>query len=84
MSDEELDLPWEKPASVYGDDGPAKEVTFEIRGHRMRVAPCSALAPNTLRTRFHVECLSCDVLVHHATTGASRRVKDHLRETGDL
>lgn len=77
-----FNLPWEKPAgpnSHYSDDGPCISVTFKISDVRMRVGPTNLLAPSTLRTRFKVECLTCDEVVHRGTTGATVRVESHLK-----
>ncbi|KKM69511.1 hypothetical protein LCGC14_1450130 [marine sediment metagenome] len=75
-------LPWKKAESIYGDDGPhtKKPVEFELAGATMRVSATDAIAPSTLRTRYRVECLTCDELIHEATTSATIRCEQHLKD----
>jgi len=75
-------FPWKQPDhSIYGSDGPLDgPVEFEIGGVKMRVEVTDALAPNTLRDRFKVSCLTCDKVIHRATTGASTRCEQHLED----
>lgn len=73
-------LPWPKAKSHYGDDGPFLErVEFDIKGVRMRVSLTRETGPHTLRSRYRVECVSCNELLHKATTSASARCRDHLK-----
>lgn len=75
-------LPWEEPDSHYGDDGPhyAKEIEFVIAGARMRVSATDMIAPSTMRTRYKVECLTCEAVLHRGTTGATDRCTSHLKD----
>lgn len=81
----EIQFPWPEPTSLYDDDGPhtPDPVKFEAQGHRFLVQACPLhmMAPDTMRTRYRVECLSCGVLLHEATTGASIRVEQHLEKS---
>jgi hypothetical protein len=73
-------LPWKQPISHYDSDGPRDEpVEFTIEGITMRVDfGKGELAPTTLRDRYRVVCLTCDKVVHRATTGATVRCEQHF------
>ena len=76
-------FPWKKPIgkySHYADDGPNEPVDFEVNGVLLHVAPTSHMGINTMRRRFLVRCLTCQVTIHEATTGATPRCESHLRE----
>lgn len=75
-------FPWTCPESIYGSDGPIDKdlVEFEVEGIKLRVENANVLAPNTLRDRYRVTCLTCDELIHRATTGATTRCEQHLED----
>lgn len=70
--------PWPEPASVYDGAGPSSSIDFEQDGVRLRVAPTNEVGISTGRTRYRVECLTCDTIVHSATTGPGRLLDHHL------
>lgn len=75
-------FPWSRPSGkykVYQTDGPDKPVEFNYGNAHFRVSPANANSIHTGRGRFHVECLTCDVLLHYATAGPATRVNDHAR-----
>jgi hypothetical protein len=75
-------FPWTEPDSIYGSDGPLEEdsVEFTVNDVTMRVEDAHVLAPNTMRDRYRVTCVTCDKLIHRATTGSTTRCVDHLKE----
>lgn len=84
-----LELPWKPPEgvdSIYKSDGPPERMDFTLGGIRLRVVPTHLSGVHTGRRRYEVDCLTCGVVVHPATTGASGwcclHVFDH--ETGEL
>lgn len=74
------EFPWKQTFEVYDTDGPTETTAFELAGVRYVVTPTKDKGIHTGRTRFKVECLTCPVLIHEATTGPSVRVRDHHRE----
>lgn len=76
-------VPWPKPISHYDTDGPrdpdSPPVEFEVGGVKFRVASTSDLALSTMRTRFHVKCLTCNKTLHEATTGPTNQIEAHLK-----
>lgn len=52
---------------------------FSEGGHVFRVTATYELGCDTGRRRYRVECLSCSVVVHEATTGPIQNVDFHLR-----
>lgn len=73
-------IPWPKPDSIYEDDGPKEEIEFNYHGHRFRVTPTSETGIHTGRTRYHVKCLTCEELIHEATTGPRPMCEQHVKE----
>lgn len=83
MSDRAWLFPWPEPRrdTVYGaDDGPAEMLEFEFSGARFRVTPTDLVALTSGRVRFQVECVTCGVEVHPATTGTSILIEQHAEE----
>lgn len=52
----------------------------EPETHAFRVTPTNDEGIHTGRRRYKVECISCNKLLHEATTGALERIEQHLRE----
>lgn len=73
-----MNLPWKKSTSIYDDDGPAESVEFEVEGHRFKVKPTELVGCDTFRRRYWVECLTCNEVLHEATTSATILVKQHI------
>jgi hypothetical protein len=82
VNDQPWSLPWPKPLSHYDSDGPRDggPVAFQIAGVEFWVVGTNALAPTTLRTRYEVQCRTCDEVLHKATTGPTARIRGHLKE----
>ena len=78
MIRKELDLPWKRGKSIYSDNGPAKTVVFEVEGVQFQVSPTNKFGCDTHRRRYRVTCLTCDTIVHEATTGSTSRIEMHL------
>lgn len=53
---------------------------FAIDGHHFRVTATADLGCDTGRRRYRVECLSCQEVVHEATTGAHWNMGYHVRD----
>ena len=77
-------FPWDQPTSIFGNDGPDEDVEFEISGVSLKVETTDALAPSTFRDRYKVTCVTCNEILHEATTSATIRCEDHLREAHGL
>lgn len=45
-----------------------------------RVTPTLEVGFHTGRRRYKVECVTCEVMLHEATTGPSERIEQHMRE----
>lgn len=57
--------------------------SVEIRqrdGHEFKVTPTNAIGIHSGRRRHRVECVTCQAVVHEATTGPSQMIERHLRE----
>ena len=69
---------------VFEDDiaglSPGESRDFAIDGHHLRVTATRELGCDTGRRRYRVECLSCQEVVHEATTGAHCNMGYHVRE----
>lgn len=69
--------------SVYNDAMPDLEPgnTAEVirDGHTLHVTATRHDGVHTGRRRYSVECLSCRILVHPATTGPQQNIDYHLR-----
>lgn len=48
-------------------------------GHEFRVTATHLVGWNTGRRRYRVECVTCGIEVHEATTGPESLVNSHLR-----
>lgn len=46
--------------------------------HDIRITPTTLFGVDSGRRRYRVECHTCQVVVHEATTGPDIRVKEHL------
>jgi len=46
--------------------------------HRMSITPTELRGMNSGRIRYRVECWTCGVVVHEATTGPQHMVAGHL------
>lgn len=89
MTNKTVKVPWSKPKSIYHDDGPPMDkLEFTLHDVKFRVKRAGVRGIRTLRDRFQVDCLTCDMLVHEATTSATLNVKYHLFDAhsidGDL
>jgi hypothetical protein len=67
----------------YDDDVPelreGQSCDYAIEGHHLRVTATSALGCDSGRRRYRVECLTCDEVVHEATTGAHWNMRHHVK-----
>ncbi len=73
-------FPWPQPISIYDSDGPRnRTVEFSVGDVQLRIERTNVLAPDTLRDRFKCICVTCDEVLHEATTGSSIRFRDHLK-----
>lgn len=85
MSDEWI-YPWPKPISVYDSDGPREKplsyepLDFDLFGAKLRIHATRQSGIDSDRIRYQVACLTCDEVLHPATTGPSSRFDDHLQE----
>lgn len=85
MSDEWI-YPWPKPISVYDSDGPREKplsyepLDFELFGAKLRIQATRQSGIDSDRIRYQVACLTCDEVLHEATTGSSSRFNGHLEE----
>lgn len=59
---------------------PGDGVTYKVHHHDVRFALTKESGMHTGRSRFHVSCTTCNVLLHEATTGPIQQVERHLRE----
>ena len=53
---------------------------FMLDGHQLRVTATSEVGCDSGRRRYRVECLTCNEVVHEATTGPRERLAFHLRD----
>lgn len=80
-----LDLPWEEPKGKYGyliDDGPAEDMEFEVLGVKFEVKRTEHVAVHSGRTRYFVRCVTCDEILHEATTGPRPNIENHMEGHG--
>lgn len=75
-----MKFPWNPPSSVYNNDGPNEDMEFEIGDVALKVKITEAIAVNTWRHRYEVTCVTCDEILHEATTGASVYLRRHLKK----
>lgn len=75
-------LPWPQPEGTFDSDGPLGPgpCLFKINDVEFRVTMTEHVGLDTGRHRFRVECLTCNTLIHKATTSASIRVGEHMLE----
>lgn len=80
--------PWPRPTGPYASyrtDGPRSIMRVDVPdgggGYiTFMVCPTDAVGIHTYRTRYHVGCVSCNLVLHEATTGPTCRIEDHMRE----
>lgn len=72
-------LPWTKSESCYCNDGPSENVEFEALEIRMSVQIINSTGFATGRAHYRIGCITCDLLLHEATTSATIRCQKHLR-----
>jgi hypothetical protein len=77
-------FPWPKPADVYSNNGPPEALEFELNGAKLKITPTAERGFDTGRTRYRCECLTCEEVLHEATSGASYRFRDHLKDRHGL
>ena len=69
---------------IYTDDipdmRPGDERALTEDGHTFRITVTPQLGRNTGRRRYRVECVTCNAVVHEATTGPRWNVGFHVRE----
>jgi hypothetical protein len=69
--------------SIFEDDidglRPGESRDYAIDGHHQRVTATGQVGCDTGRRRYRVECLTCDEVVHEATTGAHENMRRHVR-----
>lgn len=75
--------PWKRPTpgpySHYETDGPTERVRFKPWGDvEIEVTPTAKTGLHSGRTRFHVLCVTCNEVIHEATTGPSSMTESHL------
>jgi hypothetical protein len=80
MTDKKHTYPWPEPQSVYDNSGPSAPTTFRMEGAWLQVTPTNKIGCDTGRTRYWVECLTCNEILHEATTGPKYYIEKHLSE----
>jgi len=83
MGYKKLDLPWKEPTgpcSYLIDDGPAEAIEFEVLGVKFEVKPTEHRGCDTGRVRYFVKCLTCNEVLHEATTGPRPNIEGHMEE----
>jgi len=76
-------IPWPKPATMYHDNGPTKPTLLEVRGHTFEILPTKEAGFHSGRRRYLVECATCGVTVHEATTGPAENMVMHLERVSE-
>ena len=56
------------------------ERSLQLDGHTFRVVATRHVGCDTGRRRYRVECLTCAIVVHEATTGPFSMARGHLRD----
>lgn len=79
MSDE-WGMPWNEPIGFYDSERIYEAMEFLYKGVNFRVEPTGKVGVDTGRDRTLVRCLSCNFIVHPATTGPASRVHQHWEE----
>jgi hypothetical protein len=59
------------------------ERSLTLDGHTFRVVATEHVGCDTGRRRYRVECLTCEIIVHEATTGPLYQARGHLRDVAD-
>lgn len=62
---------------------PGEERTLTEGGHTFRITATDRLGCDTGRRRYAVVCVTCNEVVHEATTGPCQMVGRHVREAAD-
>jgi len=57
--------------------------TLTVGDHAFRVVATRHVGCDTGRRRYRVECLTCSVVVHDATTGPEHMTRRHLRDLAE-
>lgn len=87
----DVPLPWQRPENekatitpfgVFGlsTDGPSAPIDFDLFGVRFRVKPTDHYGSDSGRRRMYIACLTCQIVIHPGTTGASEHVRSHLHD----
>lgn len=75
-------VPWESPrGNPYVNDG--ANCDFELCGHLFVIRPSGDSGTNSGRTRWCVDCATCDENVHPGTTSATAQIRWHLEVVRD-
>ena len=73
--------------SIFEDDMPdlreGETRDFVLDDHHLRVTATRHLGVDTGRRRYRVECLTCNEVVHVATTGAHWNMKFHVKDAAE-
>ena len=80
MSKIDVVFPWDEPISMYDSDSPLEPCTVTFNYCEIRFSPTEQFGIDTGRTRVRVECLTCDRMLHHATTGPRSYAEAHWRD----
>jgi hypothetical protein len=59
------------------------ERSLTLDEHTFRVVATEHVGCDTGRRRYRVECLTCEVVVHEATTGPLHQARRHLRDIAE-
>jgi len=62
---------------------PGDSTEVVVDGHAMRITATDHTVLHSGRRRYVVECVTCGILVHPATTGPRSNVDYHLRNPSD-
>ncbi len=80
-----LDLPWKEPKGKFSyliDDGPDEDIEFEVLGVKFEVKRTEHIGVHSGRTRYFVRCVTCDEIIHEATTGPRPNIESHMEGHG--
>jgi hypothetical protein len=66
------------PSMHVGD-----ERALTLDEHTFRVVATEHVGCDTGRRRYRLECLTCEIVVHEATTGPLWMARSHLRDVGE-
>jgi hypothetical protein len=59
------------------------ERTLTLGDHTFRIVATEHVGCDSGRRRYRVECLTCEIQVHGATTGPLQQARYHLRDVVD-